>query len=114
MFPYSKHMRNLVERPLGSTNNVRAIGYIDYYGQEKLVVKLDDAILYQGGHNFGEQKEQLTAECKIIITSIRLNNSTKRQFAVCKVVQPGDITDALDYEKVPLLHANRKRSSVND
>ena len=37
--------------PLGSTHTVTAIGYIDHCGQEKLVVKLDDGILYHAEDN---------------------------------------------------------------
>ena len=37
---------------------------------------------------------------------------TKRRFALCKVVQKGDWTDLLDYKKVPLLPANKKRNAV--
>ena len=109
MVPY-KHMQNLAELPLGSTHTVVAIGYIEHYGQEKLVVKLDDGILYQAGDNLEQQKEQLKNGCKIIINKIRVNNSAKRRFGLCKVVQKGDWAGVLDYEKVPLLPASNKRS----
>ena len=89
MVPY-KHMRNLAELPLGSSLTLGAVGYIDHYGQEKLVVKLDDGILYQAGGNFEQQKEKLRNGCKIIVIRGRVNNSTKRKCAICKVVQKGD------------------------
>ena len=53
MVPY---MRNLAELPLGSTHTVTAIGYIDHYGQQKLVVKLEDGISYQAGEHLERQK----------------------------------------------------------
>ena len=109
MVPY-KHMQNLAKLPLGSTHTVVAIGHIEHYGQEKLVVKLDDGILYQAGDNLEQQKEQLKNGCKIIINKVRVNNSTKRRFGLCKVVQKGDWAGVLDYEKVPLLPASNKRS----
>ena len=109
MVPY-KHMRNLAELPLGSSHTVRAVGYIDHYGQEKLVVKLDDGVLYQAGGNFEQQKEKLRNGCKIIMIRVRVNNSTKRKCAICKVVQKGDWAGVLDYEKVPLLPASYKCS----
>ena len=83
MVPY-KHMRNLAELPLGSSHTVMAVGYIDHYGREKLVVKLDDGILYQAGGNLEQQKEKLRNGCKIIIIRVRVNNSAKRKFAICK------------------------------
>ena len=34
------------------------------------------------------------------------NNSTKRRFAVCKIVQKGGWIGIVDYDKIPLLPAN--------
>jgi hypothetical protein len=110
MVPY-KHLKNLAELPLGSTYILVAIGYVEHYGQERLVVKLADGTIYQAGDNLEEQKEQLTAECKIIVSKTKLS-STRRKFAVCKVVQRGDWAGALDYEKVPLLPASKKRKAI--
>ena len=85
----NKHMRNLVELPLRSAHTLVAIGYIEHYGQQKLVVKLENGILCQAGDNLEEQKEQLLDRCSIIITKIRVNNSTKRKFAVLKSYNAG-------------------------
>ena len=49
--------------------------------------------------------------CKIVISKTNLS-PTRKKFAVCKVVQKGDWTGLLDYEKVPLLPANKKRNAV--
>ena len=49
--------------------------------------------------------------CKIVISKTKLS-PTRKKFAVCKVVQKGDWTGILDYEKVPLLPANKKRNAV--
>ena len=110
MVPY-KHMRNLAELPLGSTHTVTAIGYIEHYGQQKLVVKLGDGILYQAGENLERQKEQLTEMCKIVISKTKLSQ-TRKKFAVCKIVQHGDWAGVLDYDDVPLLPAKKKRSAL--
>ena len=80
MVPY-KHMQNLAELRLGSTHTVVAVGHIEHYGQQKLVVKLGDGILYQAGENLEQQKEQLKNGCNIIINKVRVNNS------ICKIVQ---------------------------
>ena len=50
-------------------------------------------------------------ECKIMVTRTKLS-STRRKFAVCKVVQKGDWTELLDYEKVPPLQVSKKRSDL--
>jgi hypothetical protein len=87
-----------------------AMGYIEHFGEQKLVVKLENGVLYQAGNNLEEQKEQFTARCKIIVSKTKLS-STKKKFAVCKVVvQHGDWAGVLDYEKVPLLPAEMKLS----
>ena len=86
MVPY-KHMQNLAELPINSTKAVTEIGYIEHYRQEKLVLKVDDGILYQAGEYLEEKREQLNNGCKIIINKVRVNNSTKRRFAHRKVVQ---------------------------
>ena len=58
------------------------------------------------------RKNSLLVGCRITITKIRVNNSTKRKFAVCKVLQHGDWAGVLDYEKTQLLPAEKKRSVV--
>ena len=105
-----KPFEDLAELPLGSTHTVTAIGCIDHYGQQKLVVKLDDGITYQV-EMFIRRKEQLTKMYKIVISKTKLL-PTRKKFAVFKVVQKGDWTGLLDYEKVPLLPANKKRNAV--
>ena len=88
MVPY-KHMQNLAELPLGSTHTIIAIGCIEHYGQEKLVLKLEDGTTYQAGEYLEEKKEQLTEMCKIVISKTKLSQ-TRKKFAVCKIVQHGD------------------------
>ena len=87
MVPY-KHMQNLAELTLGSTHTDTAIGYIDHYGQQKLVVKLDDGITYQAGEHLERQKEQLTEMCKIVISKTKLL-PTRKKFAVCSCTKTG-------------------------
>ena len=111
MVPY-KHMQNLAGLPLGSTHIVVAIGHIEHYGQQKLVFKLDDGILYKAGDNLEQQKKLLKNGCNIIINKVRVNNSTKRKFAICKIVQRGDWAGVVEYEKVLLLPENKKRNVV--
>jgi hypothetical protein len=43
-------------------------------------------MINQAGDYLEEQEEQLVDGSKIIIAKIRVNKSTKRKFAVCKVV----------------------------
>lgn len=45
MVPY-KHMRNLVELPLGLAHTLVAMGYIEHFGEQKLVVKLKNGVYF--------------------------------------------------------------------
>ena len=103
-----KHMQNLADLSLGSTHTVVAVGHIEHYGQQKLVVK----------HTLPSWRQFRAAErtakncCNIIINKVRVNDSTKSKFAICIIVQRGDWAGVVDYEKVPLLPANKKRNAV--
>ena len=110
MVPY-KHIQNLAELPLGSTHTIIAIGYIENYGQQKLVVKLEDGQTYQAGEYLEEKKEQLTEMCQIVIPKTKLS-PTRKKLAVCKIVQHGDWGGVLDYDEVPLLPAKKKRNAL--
>ena len=47
--------------------------------------------------------------CKILINKTKL--STRKMFAVCKIIQRGDWTGVLDYDKVSLLAPSMKRKA---
>jgi hypothetical protein len=62
-----------------------------------------------GRRLFGTTKGTVIKDgSKIVVNKTKVNNSTKRRFAVCKVVQSGDWSGLLDDEKVRLLPANKK------
>ena len=44
--PY-KALNNLVELPIGSVHAVSGIGYTKHYGQDKLVVQMENGVSYQ-------------------------------------------------------------------
>ena len=65
---------------------VSAIGYTEYYGAKRLIVRLsDDEKLYQAGENLTEQVDKLTPGCKIIVTKYRTNPKTRKKYALCQV-----------------------------
>ena len=49
--------------------------------------------------------------CKIVISKTKLS-PTRKQFALCKLVQKGDWTGLLDDEKLPLFPAKKKQNTV--
>ena len=83
----------VAELSIRCKHTVQAIGYSEHHGQ----LKFDTGQKYQAGENVEQQKEQLTESCKI-----RDNNSTKRRFAIYKIVQEGEWAGVLEYKKVPL------------
>ncbi len=97
-----KHIQSLTDLPVGTCKEVLAIGRACHYGQNKLVVKLDDGNLYQAGDYLEEHEESLVSGCKIVIDRVRLNKA-RRKYAVCKIVRAGDWAGVLDYNKVKLL-----------
>ena len=62
-FPTNTCKFGRIDVPPSSTHTVVAIGHIEHYGQEKLVVKLDDGTIYQTGDYLEQQKEQLVDGC---------------------------------------------------
>ncbi len=97
-----KNIQNLTDLPVGTCKEVLASGHVCHYGQNKLVVKLDNGNLYQAGDYLEEHEESLVSGCKIVIDKVRLNKA-RRKYAVCKIVQAGDWAGILDYNKVKLL-----------
>ena len=56
--PY-KALNNLTELPVGSVHVVTGIGYAKHYGQDKLVVQLDNGKTYQAGEFLEACKDRL-------------------------------------------------------
>ena len=78
--PY-KALNNLAELPVGSVNAVAGIRYTRHYGQDKLVVQLENEVSYQAGEFLEACKDSLLNGCKIIIEKYRLD-SPKRKCCV--------------------------------
>ena len=78
--PY-KALNNLAELPLGSVHAVSGIGYTKHYGQDKLVVQLENGVSYQAREFLETCKDSLVNGCKIIIKKCRVGSS-KRKYAV--------------------------------
>ena len=89
------------------------IGYAKHYGQDKLVVQLDNSVSYQAGEFLEACKDRLLSSCKIIIEKFRLDKA-RRKSAVCKIVQKGDLSGLVDYKQVPMLSSKNKDAKVLD
>ena len=89
------------------------IGYAKHYGQDKLVVQLENGVSYQAGEFPETCKDSLLNGCKIIIENLRLDK-TRRKSSVCKVVQKGDQSGFVDYKTVPMLSAKNKDATGLD
>ena len=113
IIPY-KQLINLTSLDIGSSYIVEAIGFVAHYGQQKLVIKLDNGICYQAGEYVEQHTDELLDGCRLIIEKIRTNRNTKKKFAVCKIVQAGDWAGVLDYDKVTLLPKNHPEIKIMD
>ena len=89
------------------------IGYAKHYGQNKLVVQLDNSVSYQGGEFLEACKDRLLSGCKIIIEKFRLDKA-RRKSVVCKIIQRSDLSGLADYNQVPMLSSKNKDAKVLD
>ena len=110
--PY-KALNNLTELPVGSVHVVTGLGYANHYGQDKLVVQLDNGTTYQAGEFLKAFKDRLLIGCKIMIERLRLDK-VRRKSAICKIVQKGDWSGLVDYKHVPMLSSKNKDTKVLD
>ena len=84
-----------------------------HYGKDKLVVQLDNGVSYQAGEFLETCKDSLLNGCKIIIKKCRVDSS-KRKYAVCKIVEKGDWSGLVDFKLVPMLSSKNKDAKVLD
>ena len=103
----------MVELPVGSVHAVAGIGYAKHYGQDKLVVQLENGVSYQAGEFLEASKDSLLNGCKIIIEKNRVDSS-KRKYVVCKIVEKDDWSGLVDYKQVPMLSSKNKDAKVLD
>ena len=89
------------------------IGYAKRYGQDKLVVQLDNSVSYQAGEFLEACNDRLLSGCKTIIEKFRLDKA-RRKSAVCKIVQKGDLSGLIDYKQVPMRSSKNKDAKVLD
>ena len=89
------------------------IGYAKHYGQNKLVVQLDNSVSYQGGEFLEACKDRLLSGCKIIIEKFRLDKA-RRKSVVCKIIQKSDLYGLVDYKQVPISSSKNKDAKVLD
>ena len=92
---------NLNQLPIGSVHTIQAIGYVNHYGTERLVVKVRDK-MYQAGDDLEDKVTALGENRCLKIEKIRLNKKRRVKYAVCKLFQAGDWSALVDYSKTPM------------
>ena len=60
----------LAELPVRSVHTVTVIRYAKHYGQDKLVVQLDNSVSNHAGEFLEACKDRLLSGCKIIIKTL--------------------------------------------
>ena len=101
LLPYQDYS-NLATLQIKSVHNVEAVGFVQHYGRERLVVSIGGKI-FQAGDDLEEKGNQLKTLCKIKIEKIRTNTKTRQKYAICSVYEKGDWTALVDYNKVQML-----------
>lgn len=107
-----KQMPNLVSLPLHSVHTVKRFGFYNWFGQEKLVVELGDGVVYQAGNSVQEQIEKLHPGCKLVIEKTRMCQTSKKTFAVCRVVEEGNWAGLISYEQAPMYTKSKPQGGV--
>ena len=90
-----------------SVHTLKRAHIFNYYGQERLLVELDDGNVYVAGHDLEEKEEQLHLDCKIILQKHRVCRSKRRKYYVCKVVKKGDWVGLVNYTETPMLQQKK-------
>ena len=110
--PY-KTLPNISELPIGSLCVVTGKGLANHYGQDKLVLQLENGLSYQAGEYLETCEQELLLGCKLLIEKHRVGSS-RRKYAVCKIVQSGDWSGLVDYKSVPMLSGKNSGSKIAD
>ncbi len=78
---------------------MRAIGYVEHWKGQRLLVELEDKHLYQAGPDLEALLQGKGT--KIVVGRTATQRSTRRKYAICEIVRPGDWTcvevDKLSY-----------------
>ena len=72
-----KEYDNLTSLPLKSTRTVTAIGKIPHYRRDRLVVRLNNNIVYQAGEDLERKENDLKADSIIRVVKVVTNRSTR-------------------------------------
>ncbi len=92
--------KNLTSLPLGTVARVKEIGFISYYGIDRMIV-LTDKGSFQAGEDLENKVGAITQDCLIKILRTKLNKS-HRKFACCDIYERKDWSVFVDYENTPI------------
>ena len=91
---------NLASLPLGTVAQVKEIGFISYYGIERMII-LTDKGSFQAGDDLENKVGSITQDCFVKILRTKLNKS-RRKFACCDIYEKGDWSVFVDYKNTPI------------
>ena len=103
---------NLRCMAVGSVHRITALGYIEHYGRDRLVVKLENNNFYQAGYDLESKVAEIKDGSFVKIEKIKLNHNTRIKFAVCSVYN--DWTALVNYNKTPFLKSFNGNTCVID
>ena len=97
-----KDYDNLSRKPLDSLLKVEAIGWIQYYGKERLLIKIGDEF-YQAGADLENKVENIVSGCYLRIQKFRVAPTTRQKYAVCDIVLENEWHKMITYNKAKML-----------
>ena len=91
---------DLSSLPIGSVAQVQSMGFILYYGIERMIL-ITNKGSFQAGDDLESKRENITQDCYVKILRTKQNKSRKK-YACCELYQNGDWTVFVDYNKTPI------------
>ena len=95
-----KDYPDLIALSKNSIHKVEAIGYINQYATEKMVVQLPKGI-YQAGEYLQSKADELTLNCCIKLLKTRINLKNRIKSVNCSIFSCGDLSAFVKYIETP-------------
>ena len=103
---------NLSTLALGSVVQVNAIGFLSYYGIDRLIV-ITDKGAFQAGDDLEEKYQMIKKDSYLKILRTKLNKSRKK-YAYCEIFDKKDWSVFVDYSKTPILSDFNGKNCIVD
>jgi hypothetical protein len=101
--PLFKDILDLILLPAKSIHTLKKIGFIARYGQNRLLVQLEDGVRYVAGKDLESKQDKLHVDCKLVLEKTKLCTSTRKKHYIVNVVRKGDWAGIIQYSDTPII-----------